>query len=148
MMKTAQHLLAALLLAGCANTTGETLPPPPPPDPPLPERANIGGIFEGTVGGAAWRLRITDEAGVLSGSYERQPSPTSEFETQGTITGTGTQLPQLQTQEVALTFAGNFVGTLSGTATGRSRIAGTLEYRRTEDTETQTVEVTFLRAGL
>ncbi len=148
-MKASALLVSTLVLARCANTTGETLPPPPPPDdPPLPVRVNIAGTHDGTVEGATWRLRISDEAGTLSGSYERKgSSPTAEFEVQGTFTGTGTQLLQLQTQEISLSFAGNYIGAFSGNATGRSRIRGTLEYRRGDQTETRTADVTFLRAG-
>lgn len=42
---------------------------------------------------------------------------------------------------------GNYIGAFTGNATGRSRIRGTLEYRRGDQTETRTADVTFLRAG-
>ena len=142
-------LLLALLLAGCGEST-QPEPPPPPPPPPLPVRENISGSYEGAVSGWSWRFVIADSAGSLTGTYAIQTSPTVSFAEAGTLRGTGVQRPAQQlTQDVSITLAGNFIGTFSGTATGRSRMQGMIEYQPADGSDgvSGPFEITFVRSS-
>jgi len=116
---------------------------------PLPPRDNITGAYSGQLGAWGFRIRLTDDDGVLAGSYSVRTSPTGEFEDAGTLAGSATQRPnQALTQDVSLTLAGTLVGTFTGTATGRSRLAGTIEYQPGDGSGgLQRLEITLTRSG-